>query len=245
MHQIKVSDIIIDVVRKDIKNLHLAVYPPSGRVRIATPLRVDDEGVRLFAISRLAWIKRQISKFESQERQTEREYVSGESHYFEGNRYLLNVIYRDASPKVEIRNKKYIDLYVRPNSTAEQRMRVMTKWYRQCLKDKIPVLLEKWQKVIGIRADGWEVKQMKTKWGTCRRESRQIWINLELSKKPLHCLEYIIVHELVHLLERHHNDRFVALMDKFMPQWRFYQSELNQFILSYSDWNCNDGEVSS
>jgi hypothetical protein len=237
MHQIKVSDITIDVVRKDIKNLHLAVYPPAGRVRIATPLKIDDEGVRLFAISRLAWIKRQRSKFEAQERQTKREYVSGESHYFEGNRYLLNVIYRDAAPKVKIRNKRYIDLYVRPNSTAEQRERVVTKWYRQRLKEKIPALIKKWHAITNVQVDGWQVKQMKTKWGTCRREAKRIWLNLELAKKSSHCLEYIIVHELVHLLERHHNDRFIALMDKFMPQWRFYQNELNQHILSYNDWS--------
>jgi predicted metal-dependent hydrolase len=240
MHQIKVSDITIDVVRKDIKNLHLAVYPPTGRVRIATPLKIDDEGVRLFAISKLAWIKRQRSRFEAQERQTKREYVSGESHYFEGNRYLLNVIYRNAAPKVEIRNKRYIDLYVRPNSTAEQRECVMTKWYRQRLKEKIPALIEKCQAITGVQIEEWEVKQMKTKWGTCRGEAKRIWLNLELAKKPAHCLEYIIVHELVHLLERNHNDHFIALMDKFLPQWRFYQAELNQFVLSYSDWNWVD-----
>jgi predicted metal-dependent hydrolase len=237
MHQIKVSDILIDVVRKDIKNLHLAVYPPTGRVRIATPLRLDDEAVRLFAISKLHWIKKQRLKFENQERETWREYVSGESHYFEGNRYLLNVIYQNTTPKVEIKNKKYIDLFVRPNSTTEQRERVMAKWYRQRLKERIPVLIEKWQKVIGVQVNGWEVKQMKTKWGTCRIEAKRIWLNLELAKKPANCLEYIIVHELVHLLERNHNDRFISLMNKFMPQWRFHQKELNQLMLSYKDWN--------
>jgi predicted metal-dependent hydrolase len=238
MSQIKVSDITIEVVRKDIKNLHLAVYPPVGRVRIATPLRIDDEAVRLFAISKLPWIKKQRSKFEAQERQTKREYVSGESHYFEGARYRLNVIYQKATPKVVIRNKKYIDLYVRPDSATEQRERVLTKWYRQRLKEKVPALLEKWQTVIGVQVNDWEVKQMKTKWGTCNIKAKRIWLNLELAKKPLHCLEYIIVHELVHLLERHHNVRFLALMDKFMPQWRAYQNELNQLILSYADWDC-------
>jgi predicted metal-dependent hydrolase len=237
MHQITVSNITIDVVRKDIKNLHLAVYPPTGRVRIATPLHIDDEAVRLFAISKLSWIKKHCKRFENQQRETKRKYVSGESHYYEGHRYLLNVIYHDATPKVEIRNKKYIDLYVRPNSTAEQRERVMTKWYRQRLKEKIPALLEKWQTMIGVQVYAWEVKQMKTRWGTCRREAKRIWLNLELAKKPVHGLEYIIVHELVHLLERHHNDRFIALMDKFMPQWRFHQNELNEIILSSNNWN--------
>lgn len=238
MHQIKVSDITIDVVRKDIKNLHLAVYPPTGRVRIATPLKIDDESVRLYAISKLSWIKRQRLNFEKQERQTKREYVSGESHYFEGNRYLLNVINQNAAPKIEIRNKKYIDLYVRANSTPEQRERVMMNWYRQSLKEKVTPLLEKWQAIVGVQVNDWEVKRMKTKWGTCKIEARRIWLNLELAKKPTHCLEYIIVHELVHLLERHHNERFITLMDKFMPQWRFHQAELNRQILSFSDWGC-------
>ncbi len=237
MRQITVSDITIDVVRKDIKNLHLAVYPPTGRVRIATPLNVDDEAVRLFAISKLSWIKKHRRSFANQRRETKREYVSGESHYVEGRRYLLNVIYHNATPKVEIRNKTYIDLYVRPNSSTEQRERVMTEWYRRRLKDKIPILIKKWQKIIGVQVTDWKVKQMKTKWGTCKAELNQIWLNLELAKKPLASLEYIIVHELVHLLERHHNDRFTALMDKFMPQWRLHQAELNQLILSYNDWN--------
>ena|ERR1044072_5689318 len=237
MRQITVSNITIDVVRKDIKNLHLAVYPPTGRVRIATPLNVDDEAVRLFAISKLGWIKKHRQSFASQRRETKREYVSGESHYVEGHRYLLNVIYQNVTPKVIIRNKKYIDLYVRPNSTVEQRKRVMIKWYRQRLKEKIPTLIEKWQPIIHVQVTGWEIKQMKTRWGTCKREPKRIWLNLELAKKPVHCLEYIIVHELVHLLERHHNNRFIGLMDKFLPQWRFCQDELNKLILSYNDWN--------
>jgi predicted metal-dependent hydrolase len=237
MRQITVSNITIDVVRKDIENLHLAVYPPTGRVRIATPLSVNDEAVRLFAISKLGWIKKHRKNFANQARQTKREYVSGESHYVEGHRYLLNVIYRNATPKVVIRNKKYIDLYVRLNSTVEQRERVMTKWYRQRLKESIPTLIVKWQAIIGVEVSGWEVKQMKTKWGTCRREVKRIRLNLELAKKPLHCLEYIVVHELIHLLECHHNERFIALLDRFMPLWRLYQTELNQQVLSYNDWN--------
>lgn len=237
MNQITVNNIAIDVIRKDIKNLHLAVYPPNGRVRIATPLRLDDEAIRLFAISKMSWIKKQISKFENQERQTFREFVSGENHYFDGHRYLLNVNYQNSTPKVVIRNKTYLDLYVRKNSTREQRERVLTKWYRQELKKKIPSLIEKWQKIMGVEIEEWEVKKMKTKWGTCKIESKRIWLNLELAKKPLHCLDYIIVHELVHLLERNHNERFTTLMDKFLPQWHFSQQELNQFVLSHEEWN--------
>jgi hypothetical protein len=237
IHQIMVGNISIDVVRKDIKNLHLGVYPPNGRVRIAAPLKIDDEAVRLFAISKMAWINKHQLKFEAQERQSERRFVSGESHYFKGNRYLLKVIYHNAAPKVEIRNKTYIDLYVRVGSTLEQREKVLIEWYRRQLKDQIPPLIDKWQKIIGVEVSDWGIKKMKTKWGTCTIEKSRIWLNLELVKKPLHCLEYIIVHEMVHLLERKHSDRFVAYMDEFMPQWHFYKDELNRSILSHEKWS--------
>jgi hypothetical protein len=236
MHYITVSDLVIEVDRKNIKNLHLSVNPPDGRVRIAAPLKIDDEAVRLFAVSKLSWIRRQQRKFEAQPRQSEREFVSGESHYFNGERYLLNVIYRKGKAKVVIRNKTYMDLYVRDNSNQKQRQRVVTEWYRKQLKAKIPDLINKWQEIIGVTLNGWGVRQMKTKWGTCNIEEKHIWLNLELAKKPDLCLEYIIVHELVHLLERKHNDRFVALMDEFMPNWRLYRDELNQFPLKHEQW---------
>jgi len=237
MHKITVGNISIDVVRKDINNLHLGVYPPNGRVRIAAPLKVDDEAVRLFAISKMAWINKQQLKFEAQERQSERRFVSGESHYYKGNRYLLNIIYHNAAPKVEIRNKTYIDLYVREGSTLEQREKVLIKWYRRKLKDQIPALIDKWQEIIGVEVNDWGIKKMKTKWGTCIIPDRRIWLNLELVKKPLHCLEYIIVHEMVHLLERKHSDRFVVYMDEFMPQWHFYKDELNRSTLGHEKWS--------
>ena len=232
MHQITVGELVIDVVRKDIKNLHLAVYPPDGRVRIATPLKLDDEAVRLFAISKIAWIKKHQAQFDAQPRQSKREFVSGESHYFQGHRYLLNVIYHQSAPKIAIRNKTYIDLYVREDRTEAQRQRVMMEWYRQHLKNDIPPLIAKWEEVMGVTVNDWGVKQMKTKWGTCNIEAGRIWLNLELAKKPNHCLEYIVVHEMLHLLERHHNERFVAYMDKFLPNWRFYKEELNRYPLS-------------
>lgn len=237
MHQITLGNISIDVVRKDIKNLHLGVYPPNGRVRIASPLKIDDEAVRLFAISKMAWIKKHQLKFEAQQRQSKRQFVSGESHYYKGNRYLLNVIYHDAAPKVEIRNKTYIDLYIRVGSTLEQREKVLTEWYRRQLKDQIPPLIDKWQKIIGVEVSDWGIKKMKTKWGTCTIEKHRIWLNLELAKKSEHCLEYIIVHEMVHLMERNHSERFVAYMDQFIPQWHFYKDELNRSMLSHENWS--------
>jgi predicted metal-dependent hydrolase len=236
MHQIIVNDMVVDVVRKKIKNLHLAVYPPNGRVRVAAPLHIDDEAVRLAVISRLAWIKRQQAKFAGQERQSAREYVSGESHYFQGNRYLLDVIYQDAPPKVILHSNTRLELYVRPGSDTLLRERILLKWYRQRLKEQIPVLISRWEGIIGVEIAEWRIKQMKTKWGACNIEQRRVWLNLELAKKSPRCLEYIIVHELVHLLERHHNDNFVVLMDQFMPHWRLLRDELNRAPLAHVEW---------
>jgi predicted metal-dependent hydrolase len=236
MHQINVNGLTVDVVRKNIKNLHLAVYPPHGRIRVAAPLRVNDEAVRLAVISRLAWIKRQQGKFENQERESKHEYVNGESHYFQGARYRLNVVQHNAPGKVIIRNKKYIDMYARPNSDASQRERIMSNWYRAYLRETVPPLIEKWEKKIGIKAADWGIKQMKTKWGTCNIKERRIWLNLELAKKSERCLEYVIVHELVHLLERQHNENFLDLMNKFMSSWKQYREELNRAPLAHSEW---------
>jgi predicted metal-dependent hydrolase len=237
MKQITVRNITIDVIKKDIKNLHLAVYPPTGRVRIASPLDVDDEQIRLFAVSKLGWIKKHQKNFFEQKRETKREYISGESHYFEGRRYLLNVIYHNDKPKVVIRNKTHIDLYVREGSNAEKREQVLTEWYRERLKERIPPLIEKWTKKIGVVLKDWRVKKMRTKWGTCNAEAKRIWLNLELAKKPSGCLEYVIVHELTHFLERRHNDRYLKLLDEFLPAWRYYRGELNDGVLSYEDWD--------
>lgn len=236
MESITVSNIKIDVVKKDIKNLHLAVYPPTGRVRIAAPLRTNDEAIRLFAVSKLGWIKRHQRTFVSQDREVAREYVSGESHYYFGKRYLLKVIEHDAAPRVELQHKK-MELYVRTGSTTKQRATVLNDWFREQLKNQIPELIDKWEKKMNVKLNDWAVKQMKTKWGTCNIEAKRIWLNLELAKKPSRCLEYIIVHELVHLLERHHNDNFVSHMDKFFPQWKSCKKELNNLPVSHADWN--------
>lgn len=236
MHQIEVNGLTVDVVRKKIKNLHLAVYPPAGRIRVAAPLLVDDEAVRLAVISRIAWIKRQQIKFEEQERQTAREYVSGESHYFQGSRYLLNVIERDGPGQVTVRNKKYLDLYVRPGSDALQRERLLQAWYRAHLRAAIPVMLAIWEPKLGVEVADWGIKHMKTKWGTCNIQARRIWVNLELAKKSERCLEYIVVHEIMHLLERQHNDHFLELMNHFLPQWRQFREELNRAPLAHEAW---------
>lgn len=237
MEQITLSNIKMDIVRKGIKNIHLGVYPPTGRVRIAVPLRVNEDTIRLFVISKLSWIKRNQRKFKEQERLSPREYKNRESHYFQGTRYLLNVIKADAQPKVVLRSKTYIDLYVRQETPIAKRQVIMNEWYRAQLKKQIPELIKKWEEKLNITDVEWQVKLMKTKWGSCTAEKKRIWINLELAKKPIHCLEYIIVHEMVHLLERHHNERFTALMDKYLPKWRFYKEALNKSPLRHENWS--------
>ncbi|MFS8541232.1 MAG: M48 family metallopeptidase, partial [Tissierellales bacterium] len=231
MEKIIINDIEIELTKKNIKNLYLSVHPPDGRVKISAPYRMDIDSIRLFVISKISWIKRQQSKFKNQERQPEREYVSGESHYFLGQRYLLNVIYTNKRKQgVEVRNKKYIDLYVRENAPKHIRERIMIEWYRKQLKELIPPLIAKWEPIIGVKVKEFGVKRMKTCWGTCNPKAKRIWINLELAKKSPTCLEYVVVHEMVHLLERHHNERFKAYMDKFIPNWRAVKAELNCLI---------------
>lgn len=231
MEKLIINDIEIELTKKNIKNLYLSVHPPDGRVKISAPYRMNMDSIRLFVISKIAWIKRQQSKFKNQERQPEREYVSGESHYFLGQRYLLNVIYTNKRKQgVEIRNKRYIDLYVRENAPKHIRERVMIEWYRKQLKELIPPLIAKWEPIIGVKVKEFGVKRMKTCWGTCNPKAKRIWINLELAKKSPTCLEYVVVHEMVHLLERHHNERFKAYMDKFIPNWRAVKAELNGLI---------------
>ena len=236
MNNIVINDIEIEVIKKNIKNVHLSVHPPAGRVRLAAPENMDEEAIRLFAISKLSWIKKQRKEFDTQERQSVREFLSGESHYFMGTRYLLNVIESSEKQRVELRNKKYMDLYVRQGHTKEKRERIVSQWYREELKRLIPEYIEKWEDVIGVTVNEWGVKLMKTKWGTCNEQDKRIWINLELAKKNPRCLEYIIVHEMVHLLERHHNDRFKAYMDEFLPNWKSIRDELNEMIYESSQW---------
>lgn len=236
MEQITISDITIDVIRKQIRNIHLAVYPPTGRVRIAAPLQTSDDTIRLFAISKLAWIRRNQRKFEGQERITPREFKNRESHYFNGQRYLLNIIETDAPPKVVLKSKNYIDLYVRPESPTAKKLEVLNEWYRAHLKTVIPGLIGKWEKIMSIEVNEWQVRQMKTKWGSCNIEEKRIWINLELAKKPEHCLEYILVHEMVHLMERHHNERFHHFLETYLPNWKQLKTELNQLPVSHADW---------
>ncbi|MEE9513725.1 MAG: SprT family zinc-dependent metalloprotease [Anaerolineales bacterium] len=236
MQQIIINNLVVDVIRKDIKHVYFAVYPPNGRVRVSAPRRMDDEAIRMAVASKLPWIKRHQAKFEEQKRQPPLEYVSGERHYYQGQRYLLNVIYHKDPPKAVLRNSATLDLFVRTGSDAKKRERALIAWYRQQLKEAIPALIAKWEVIIGENVAEWGVKRMKTRWGSCNIKARRIWLNLELIKQPVHCLEYIIVHEMVHLRERLHNDRFKAYMDEFMPQWRRCQDELKETPLAYANF---------
>ncbi len=234
--RISVSGIAVEVVRKDIKNLHLGVYPPSGRVRVAAPLVISDEAVRLAVIDKLGWIKRQRAQFAKQPRQSEREMVNGESHYFLGRRYRLRVHEQDAPARVALRGVASMDLFVRPGATVEKRETVLLDWHRTSLRSVITELLAHWQPKIGVQVVDWGIKKMKTKWGSCNVVARRIWLNLELAKKPAQCLEYIVVHELVHLLERNHTERFTALMDQHLPDWRTRRVVLNSSPLGHEAW---------
>ena len=235
MEQVKLGNITIDVELKDIKNVHLSVYPPSGRVRIAAPLRMDLDTIRIYAISRLGWIKEQQQKFLKQVREAPREYLDKESHYFLGSRYLLKVIILEAPPMVNVKHNT-IEFYVRPNTDIPKRQVILDEWYRHQLKQLAPPVIEKWEKTMGVSINEFAIKKMKTKWGTCNREAKRIWLNLELAKKPFHCIEYIIVHELAHMLERTHNEKFIVMMDNFLPEWKQLKNELNKLPISHLDW---------
>lgn len=232
-----VNGIEVQIVRKDIKNLHLAVYPPDGRVRVAVPKHVTDDNVRLAVISKLRWIKKQQQDFKEQPRQSERQYLSGECHYVFGKRYRLELIERDGKPEVKPLRSGKLQLFVRPGSSVEVKEKALNAWYREELKKAIPELLEKWQPIVGKEARDWGIRKMKTKWGSCNIEQRRIWLNLELAKKPTECLEYILVHELVHLYERNHNQRFMKLLDQFLPNWRTNKKTLNTSPLSKENWD--------
>ena len=233
--QIMLGDIPVDVVLKSIRNIHLSVYPPQGRVRIAAPLRMDLDTIRVFAISKLGWIKAQQRKLRSQPRESPRVYLDRESHFVWGRRYLLKVVERDAPPGVTLRHSTMV-LQLRPGTSAEKRQSVLDEWYRDQLKVEAQALIVKWAGHMGISQPALSTRKMKTKWGSCTPGARSILLNLELAKKPPVCLEYIVVHELVHLLEPTHNANFVARMNGLMPKWRFHRDELNRLPVKHEDW---------
>ena len=228
-----ISGIPIEVCKKKIKNMHLYVKPPGGRVTVSAPLDMSDEAIERFVRTKVSWVKKQVGKFDNQLRQSEREYVSGETLYLWGKQYYLRTEYGHKNTLVLYGEKAV--LTVRKESTSEQRENFVREWYRCLLKAEIERLLPKWEKITGLKAQNWQTKYMTTRWGTCNIKTGKIWLNLQLAKKTPECLEYIILHELVHLAEKHHNERFVSLMDKYMPMWREVKVTLNGQTLDYME----------
>ena len=226
MHQITISDISIRVHRKPIKHVHLTVLPPDGVVRISAPNCMQLETIRAFAASKLGWIKKQRAKMQAQPREIPREYVNRETHYFRGRPYLLKVIEKEEKPRVDYTHRE-ISLQVRPGSDKSKRAEVLQEWYRREMKQQVAELIHKWEDEMQVEVAEFGIKQMKTRWGTCNTGARRIWLNLELIKKPPHCLEYVVVHELAHFFERNHNDRFKSILDHYYPTWREVRKELN------------------
>ena len=232
---LKLGTITVDVIQKDIKNVHLSVYPPTGKVRIAAPLRMNPETIRVFAVAKLGWIKKQQREMMAQERESPRDYVPRESHYLWGKRYLLTVVEQDAPPRVDLRHSR-IMLTVRPATTPGRRHEILQEWYRRQLREAADRLIAKWEPALGVKVDRLFIQHMKTKWGSCSRTSPSIRLNTELAKKPRECLEYLVIHEMVHLIEPTHNSRFMELMDSHMPNWRFYRQLLNRLPVRHETW---------
>ena len=236
VNQLRLGDIAVDVVLKDIKNVHLSVYPPTGRVRISAPHRMKLGTIRLFAISKLSWIKQQQTKLREQERETPREYLDRESHYVWGKRYLLKLIEEPSAPRIELKHNKLI-LRVNQGANHDRKEDVVAQWYREQIKAAVPTLIAKWEPTVGVNVQRVFVQKMKTKWGSCNPASRSVRLNTDLAKKPRECLEYIVVHEMVHMLEPTHNAHFVALMDQLIPHWRVCRDELNRLPVCHEKWS--------
>jgi predicted metal-dependent hydrolase len=234
--KIEIGNIAAEVVKKDIKNIHLSVYPPAGRVRISAPMRMDLDTIRVFAISKLDWIKRKQRKMIEQERESPREYLDRESHYVWGKRYLLQLVEKEGAPSVELRHSKML-LTIRPSAGEEKKEAVLDEWYRSQLRIAIPPLIAKWEPLMSVRVQNFFVQRMRTKWGSCNPRSASIRLNTDLAKKPKECLEYVIVHEMAHLLEPTHNSRFFALMNLFMPRWHHYREVLNRLPVRHESWD--------
>ncbi len=233
---IEVRGIPVEVVRKAIKNLHLGVYPPAGRVRVAAPRHLADDAIRLAVVTRLGWIRRQQANMGKQVRLSQRELVSGESHYFRGRRYRLRVIYEDGPPSISLSNNTTMTLRIRRGTSRDTRDAVLQRWYRAQLRMQLPALVAKWEPRVGVAVEELRIRKMKTRWGSANAAARRVWLNLELVKKPASSLEYVLVHEMVHLLERQHNDRFRQLMDTAMRSWRLRRDELNRAPLAHEEW---------
>jgi predicted metal-dependent hydrolase len=234
--RLELGDVSVDVLLKDIKNVHLSVHPPTGRVTISAPERMDLDTIRVYAITKLPWIRKQQRKLQGQERESPREYVDRESHYLWGKRYLLRIIESDGAPHVELKHRT-IDLHVRLTSSAARRRDIIESWYRSMLKQALPDVVARWEKRIGVHATRCFVQRMKTRWGSASPQRQTIRLNTELAKKPPTCLEYVVAHELSHLIVPTHSPAFVGLLDRYLPSWREIRNELNRLPVRHEEWD--------
>ena len=232
---IQLGSIPVDVNFKAIKNLHLSVLPPEGKVRVSAPLNMKLEIIRIYLISKLGWIQREQRKFRTQDRETPREFIPRESHYLWGKRFLMRIIEADEAPSVSL-SPKHLNLTIRPGTIESRRSEIVEEWYRQNLRTKAIELITQWEAILGVKSGQLFIQKMKTKWGACSPESGNIRLNTELAKKPVECLEYIIVHELVHLIEPSHNSRFQSLMSSHLPHWRNRKDLLNSLPVKQESW---------
>lgn len=229
------GDISIEMKCKSVKNIHLSVHPPEGRVTLVAPQGTRFDVARAFAISKLGWIRDQQTKLRTQERETVRQFVTRESHFLWGRRYLLSVVETDSRPRVWC-DHKHITLVVRPGSDREKRSEVMHEWHKSLLHEVIPQLIAKWEPRLGVTVAKYHLQRMKTKWGSCNPRAGNIRLNTELVKKPKDLLEYVVVHEMAHLIEPTHSERFLALLDDHFPGWREARDELNSLPLADEAW---------
>lgn len=232
---IQLGDVVIALTRKDVKHVHLTVHPPTGRVTLVAPRATRTEVARAYAISKLGWIRNQRVKLDTQAREAPRRFVERESHHVWGRRYLLTIAEVDDKPVVKLSHRRLV-LQVRPGSSLEKRTEVMHDWHKALLHDVVPGLIRKWESKLGVIVSGYFLQRMKTKWGSCNHDKRHIRLNTELVKKPKDLLEYVVVHEMAHLLEPSHSERFVAILDRHWPQWRESRAELNALALGHEDW---------
>lgn len=232
---IELGDIVILVTRKDVKHVHLSVYPPNGRVTLVAPKGTRSEVVRAYAASRLGWIRNQQERLRSQQRETPRQFIERESHYLWGRRYLMSVVENDEKPSIQLDHRR-ITLTVRPGSSQAKREAVMHDWHKSLMYEVVPAMIRKWEPKLGVKVASLYLQRMKTKWGSCNYQEGNIRINTELVKKPKDLLEYVVVHEMVHLIEPTHSERFEALMNEHCPSWREARAELNELPLTAETW---------
>ncbi len=236
--KIRVSNITVNIVFKKIKNIHLGVYPPQGNVRVSAPLGTSNDKIRLLVISKIGWIRKQQEKFIAQERQEKRKFVSGESHYLFGIKLRLKVVNSTSKPKIARKNDM-LEMHISKRTSVKVRNQVFEKFYRKELEEIIPTLVKKWKKKVGATPNEVRIRKMKTRWGTCNTIEKRIWLNLELAKKPKVCISYVVLHELIHLIEKNHSEKFVEILDSLMPNWNAIRDELNMYPLSHTNWKCS------